>query len=63
MDITVLPADVLSFNGGPFFELATKLASPIKAKLQEIQEIHSAYSSISTEDILDIFGRRMQSIG
>ena len=54
MDITVLPADVLSLNDGPFYELVTKLSGPMEAKFLEIQGIRSVYSLINSEDVFDI---------
>ncbi|CAF2756206.1 unnamed protein product [Rotaria sp. Silwood2] len=54
MDLTILPGDVLSLYGEPFYELVRKLAGPGEAKLLEIQGIRSAYSLINTEDIFDI---------
>ncbi|CAF3072328.1 unnamed protein product, partial [Rotaria sp. Silwood2] len=54
VDITILPADVLSLFDEPFYELVHKLAGPVEAKLLEVQGIRSAYSLIHTEDVFDV---------
>nr|ACD54738.1 unknown [Adineta vaga] len=54
LDITILPPDVLSLCDEPFYELVSKLAGPVEAKLLQVQGVRSVYSLLFIDDIFDI---------